>query len=200
MSYPATTALSICRKRSLMTRLARFRWTAPSTLTGTEMPMRPGPVADTTATPKADPLPRAPFCRIFVNSALFRTLRSLPKRAVFGAVGRAIRVPIPVLAGPSRKVGQSRLRGAVFPWPAVFLSPVSPLATSCGRGSRVSFSCDDYWAGTFSSLFIDPLRKVQPVMLSGLRGIVIRGPPWKSRDVHRRGIVETSRQATSCPL
>lgn len=162
---------------------------------GAEIPIRPDPRAGTMATVRRGVVPRLPAFRMAPNSPLFRIRRSRPNRAFPGdtnEVSVAWRVPL-----VRRLLGAEALPS----FGAASLDHKSSAARSHAHEEAVSpFSAAIVRLERSLHCFWDPLRKVEPAMLSGIHSVVKSSLFWGVARGGSRVIVPVSRGAALCPI
>lgn len=158
--------------------------------------MRAGPCAGTMATVTRGVVPRLPAFRMAPKSPLLRIRRSRPKRALPGDICKS-----PGSGGVPLGCGRS-LGGEALPsLGAASLDDESSAARSHADEEAVSPS-----SATIVRLerslhcFWDPLRKVEPAMLSGIHSIVKSGHFSEVSREGSRVIVPVSRGPAPCPI
>lgn len=157
--------------------------------------MRPGPCAGTTATVRSGVVPRLPIFRMAPNSPLFRIRRSRPKRALAGDMN-------------------SHRAAWGFPWGGRLLGaealPSLGPASFDHESPAARSHADEEAVGPSSAAIVrlerslhcfwNPLRKVEPVMLSGIVCIVKTRHFLRVVRCGRRVMVGVSSGAISCPI
>ena len=158
--------------------------------------MRPGPCAGTMAMVRSGVVPRLPVFRMTPNSSLFRIRRSRPKRALPGDMNRLL-LPLGGVPLGGRPLGAEALPSlgaasldheSAAPRSHADEEAVSPSSAAIIRLER-SLHC--FW---------NPLRKVEPAMLSVIASIVKTSLFSGVFHGGSRVMVDTSSGATSCPI
>ena len=154
--------------------------------------MRPAPRAGTMATTRSGVAPRVPDFRMAPNSSLFRIRRSRPKRALRGDMRSHGLAPLkrPVLGAEALpSLGAASLDHESPP--ARSHADEEAVRPSSAAIIRLERSLHCFW---------NPLRKVEPAMLSGIRSIVKTSLFLRVVRAGSHAMVDSSRRATSCPI